>query len=276
MSTQLLIYETAVPVSSARHKDSSVESGADYAFARNVNSVPLMAVEFPNAAQEYSIVFAGSEAATMPAVILGVRGNENLFLSGEGAWQGKYIPAFVRRYPFVFSNADDGKTFMLCVDEAFPGFNRDGRGQRLFGEDGKPSPYVDNVLKFLQEYQTQFLRTQAFCKKLRELDLLEPMQAQISMGSGERHSLGGFWAVNRAKLKALPGDKLAELAKTDELELLYLHIQSMRNFNVLKDRLALVQGGKSDSQQQADAVAADDKAMPKTAAAKGGKRGAAD
>ena len=45
-------------------------------------------------------------------------------------------------------------------------------------------------------------------------------------------------AVNRAKLKAVSGDKLAELAKTDELELIYLHLQSMRNFTALKDRLA--------------------------------------
>ncbi|MGH8689043.1 MAG: SapC family protein [Burkholderiales bacterium] len=276
MSTQLLIYETAIPVSSARHRDSSVEVGTDYAFARSVNSVPLMAVEFPSAASEYTIVFAGTEASTMPAVILGVRGNENLFLSREGGWQAKYVPAFVRRYPFVFSNTEDGKTFLLCVDEAFPGFNRDGRGQRLFGDDGKATPYVDNVLKFLQDYQAQFLRTQAFCKKVRELGLLEPMQAQISTASGERLSLGGFWAVNRAKLKALPGDKLAELAKTDELELLYLHIQSMRNFSILRDRLALVQGGKSDSPQPPEAAPKGSDAKSKASAGKGGKRGLGD
>jgi hypothetical protein len=51
--------------------------------------------------------------------------------------------------------------------------------------------------------------------------------------------------VNRAKLKALSGEKLAELAKTDELELLYLHLQSMRNFNALRDRLVVVEGGKA-------------------------------
>jgi SapC len=270
MTTQLLIYETAVPVSSGRHGDSSVEVGANYSFARSVNSVPLMAVEFPNAAAEYAIVFAGAQDALMPAVILGVRGNENLYLSGEGAWLGKYIPAFVRRYPFVFSTADDGKTFMLCVDEAFPGFNREGRGQRLFGDDSKPTPYVDNVLKFLQEYQAQFHRTRAFCNKVKELDLLEPMQAQISTSSGERLSLTGFWAVNRAKLKALPGDKLAELAKTDELELLYLHLQSMRNFNALKDKLTPVQAGAPATEGLEGAG----KARP--TAGKAAKRAAAD
>jgi len=272
MTTQLLIYETAVPVSSGRHSGCSVEVGTDYAFARNVNSVPLMAVEFPNAAPEYAIVFAGAQETMMPAVILGVRSNENLYLSGGTGWQAKYVPAFVRRYPFVFSTTDDGKTFMLCVDEAFPGFNREGRGQRLFGDDNKPTPYVDNVLKFLQEYQAQFLRTQAFCRKVKELDLLEPMQAQISMGSGERLSLGGFWAVNRAKLKALPGDKLAELAKTDELELLYLHLQSMRNFSNLRERLSVVHSGKPEREEQPRAASRDLDAKPMASGGRGAKR----
>jgi hypothetical protein len=190
------------------------------------------------AAAEFPIVFAGSGENILPAVILGVRGNENLYLTKEGTWDAKYIPAFIRRYPFVFSQSDDGKQFMLCIDEAFSGFNRDGRGQRLFGDDGKPTPYVDGILKFLQEYQTQFNRTKAFCSKVRELDLLEPMQANVDMRSGERLSLSGFMAVNRAKLKEVRGEKLAELAKTDELELLYLHLQSMRNFTSLPTRLA--------------------------------------
>ncbi|MGE0222146.1 MAG: SapC family protein [Acetobacteraceae bacterium] len=233
--TQLLIYKSAVPVSRARHGDCCVETGGNYAFTGEVNSVPLMAVEFPQAANEYAIVFAGPEGEITPAVILGVRGNENLFISNNAAWEAKYIPAFIRRYPFVFSKQEE--RFLLCVDEEYPGLNRDGRGQPLFSTDGKPSTYVDNVLKFLQEYQTQFQRTQAFCQKIKELDLLEPMQAQVTMGTGDRVSLGGFQAVSRSKLKALPGDKLAELAATDELELLYLHLQSMRNFEGLKDRL---------------------------------------
>jgi len=256
MTTQLLFYESAVPVSRARHSGSAVQTGGDFSFARGVNSVQLMAVEFPAAEGEYAIVFAGTEEATMPAVILGVRNNQNLFLAKDGTWQAKYVPAFVRRYPFVFSSSDDGKTFTLCLDESFPGFNREGRGQALFGEDGKPSPYVANVMKFLQEYQMQFQRTQAFCRKIRELGLLEPMQAQISTAAGERLSLGGFWAVNRGKVKALPGDKLAELAKTDELELLYLHMQSMRNFDGLRGRLAEDKESQPETPTQTPAAGA--------------------
>jgi hypothetical protein len=238
VSAQLLIYESAVPVSRARHENLSVQVGDDYSFSKSVNSVPLIAVEFPHVAAEYAIVFAGNETAVMPAVILGLRGNENLYLTDKNTWSAKYIPAFIRRYPFVFSSQDDGKRFTLCIDEQFPGFNREGKGQRLFGEDGKPSAYTDNVLKFLQEYQAQFQRTQAFCKKLKELDLLEPMQAQVTTGSGEKLSLSGFMAVSRERLKKLSAETLAQLASTDELELIYLHLQSMRNFNLMRERLA--------------------------------------
>jgi hypothetical protein len=237
MSKQLLIYETAVPVSPARHGRHSVEVGGNYAFSAGVNAVPLMAVEILRAVTEYAVVFTGMGDDIMPAVVLGVKGEQNLYLGPDGQWKAKYIPAFIRRYPFVFSTSADSKTFTLCVDEAYPGLNTEGRGQRLFGDDGRPSPYVDQVLSFLKEYQAHFVRTQALGRRLKEYGLLEPMQAKVTTPSGATLSLTGFMAANRSRLRELPAEQLATLAKTDELELLYLHLYSMRNFNDVKDRL---------------------------------------
>lgn len=238
MATQQMVYENAVPVSHARHGSWSVEAGTDFAFSKSINSVPLTAVEFPSAAAEYVIIFAGSGDAVVPAVLLGIRDQENLYLGADGGWKAKYVPAFLRRYPFVFSSQDEGKTFTLCIDETFSGFNQQQRGQPLFGGERKPSQYVDNVLKFLQQYQVEFQRTQAFCTKLKEMNLLESMRAQIRLDSGENISLTGFMVIDRARLKTLSSDKLAELAKTDELELIYIHLQSMRNFTGMRERLA--------------------------------------
>lgn len=239
MTTQLLIYETAVPVSSGRHGKASIEAGKGYGFARKINSVPLTAVEFPLAAAEYAIVFAQSGDDVVPVVILGARAGENLYVKEDDTWNAKYIPAFVRRYPFVFAAKDDGQSFTLCVDEAFQGLNFMGRGVPLFDAEGKQTAYVDNVLRFLKEYTAQFSRTQAFCKKLAELKLLEPMQAQFTLASGQKVSLTGFHAVDRKRLKALPAETLAQLAGTDELELVYLHLQSLRNFVSVKDKLVV-------------------------------------
>ncbi len=231
MTAQLLIYRDAVPVSRDRHADCFIESDAHYAFSSAVNSVPLMAVEFPLAAAEYPVVFGGSETEPVPVAVLGIRGDENLFLGEDGTWTGKYVPAFIRRYPFVFSTNDD--RLVLCIDEAFPGLNRDGRGARLFNADGTVSAYVEGILTFLQDYQAQFAATRRFCDQVKQLGLLEPMQAEVKMTGGETVSLSGFSSVNREKLKALPAETLSALAKSDELELLYLHMHSIRHFDVL-------------------------------------------
>jgi len=235
MSAQLLFYKEAVPVSKDQHAAFSIDTTQDYSFASQVNSVPLTATEFPFAARDYVIVFAGQETP-MPAAILGIQQDKNVFVSDDGHWQGRYIPAFVRRYPFVFSSSEDGATFTLCVDKEFKGLNEEDRGEKLFDEAGEKTSYLDRMLNFLQEYQLQFQRTQAFCKQLKELDLLETMQAHISMPSGSQQSLTGFQVINRDRLKALDGEKLAELAKTDALELAYLHLQSMNNFSVMVEQ----------------------------------------
>ena len=238
MTKQLLVYETAVPVNHARHGGWSVEVGGDYGFSRNLNSVPIMAAEFARAASEYPIVFAGTNEAFMPVVIVGMRGNENLYVNDQGKWLGRYIPAFIRRYPFVFASGDDGSTLTLCIDEAFTGFNQDGRGERMFDTEGKPTSYVQNVVRFLQGYQAEFERTRAFCKKLQTLDLLEPMQAEVTTDAGQFLTLAGFSALNRSRLKGLPGDTLLDMVKNDELELTFTHLHSLQNFDALKDRLA--------------------------------------
>jgi hypothetical protein len=235
MSKQLLIYNTAVPITRSRHFDCSLSSIEGFEFSQGINSVPLTAVEFPMAVADYPIIFAGSAGEIAPAVILGLGAAENLFLAPDFSWTAKYIPAFIRRYPFVFSRSED--RFLLCVDEQYAGFNRDGRGQRFFTPEGELAPFVQTVLTFVQEYQAQFTRTQMFCAKIEKLGILEPMQAQITIDGVMQNMLGGFQAVNREKLKALPGDTLAELASTDELELIYLHLQSMRNFDALRDRM---------------------------------------
>ena len=237
MTKQLLIYESAVPMSASQHGSMCFEPSANYAFSANINAVPLMAVEFLRAATEYAIVFAPVGEDIIPAAVLGVQPDQNLFVSSDSKWQAKYIPAFIRRYPFIFSAMNDRKMVTLCIDESHPGLNREGRGHRLFGDDGKPSDYTNQVLKFLKEYQVHFERTRLFGKRLKELGLLEPMHAQVTPPKGKKLTLAGFMAAPRKKLRALDGEALASLAKTDELELLYLHLYSMRNFSDVKDRL---------------------------------------
>lgn len=254
MPVQQLFYKTVVPVSFERHRDASIRTGVDYGFARGTNAAPVTAAEFLAASAEHPIVFAGEGDRIFPSVILGGRDAQNIHVDADGRWTGHHVPAFVRRYPFVFSVDEAGERFTLNVDEEAAAFNREGRGERLFDSEGEQTQYLKSVLTFLQNYQMHFVRTQAFCQRLVEHDLLHSVQAQFDGGAGGRSRLGGFMAVNREKLKALPDDVICEMFRRDELECLYLHLASLNHFRTMAQAM-----GAAPAPKDADdpAMAAD-------------------
>lgn len=240
-----MIYVSPTPLSPVRHRDCCVDIGNNYAFSRSVNSIPLLAAEFTSAASEYVIVFGSAGDAITPAVLIGIRESENAYLDDRSAWRAAYVPAYVRRYPFVFSSADEGKTLTLCVDEACPGLNREARGERLFDAAGKPAPFLESMIGFLREYQAHAQRTQAFCATLQRLGILQPIRLDMTSPTGAAVRLEGVMAVDRGRLRGLSGDALASLVRTDDLELIHLHLHSMRNISALESRLLSRAGGVS-------------------------------
>ena len=233
MTKQLQFYEAVAPISAQRHRNWCIEKQPDYAYASHSNAVPLTAAEFGQAALEYTIVFLAGESAPTPVALLGLNAEENLYLEDGHRWKARYIPAFVRRYPFVFSRSSDGNTYTLCIDESFTGCNQEGRGKALFDMTGAGTDYLNAMMQFLTSYQQQIALTGTFCAKLKELDLLEEMTATTQLPNGEKAQVTGFMAVDRTKLTQLPGDTLAELASSGALELIYAHLLSMRNFTEL-------------------------------------------
>lgn len=244
MTKQLLYYERAVPLSLERHRNWSLEARKNYKYADQSNSVPITAAEFPAAAQDFAIVFTGSGDQVYPAVVLGLKPDENLFTDAEGKWSANYIPAFVRRYPFVFSKSSDDSKFILCIDEAYEGWNQASNGQPLFASNDEQSEFLGRMMRFVTEYQRLSDLTQAFCQQLQDLKLLEPMKARFKLPSGENAELQGFMAIDREKLQALSGEQLVELSKRNALELIYAHLLSLRNLRVM---LARVKGEEADT-----------------------------
>lgn len=231
MSKQLLIYERVAPLSSDVHRDVSVKATDKFDFARDLNSVPLLAAEFTSAVPNHPIVFAGEGEATFPAVLLGLQDGANQAVDADGNWTEGYVPAFLRRYPFIFSQSEGN--FTLCIDETYPGINREGRGERLFDADGERTQYLQNMLTFVSQFQAQFERTRLFCKRLNDLNLLEPAQARYNAADGRSGTLSGFMTINRDRLKAIPEAALKEMFATDELELCYVHLHSLQNVSRL-------------------------------------------
>ncbi|MEN8178382.1 MAG: SapC family protein [Pseudomonadota bacterium] len=236
MSDKVLFYNKIVPLNEQRHKNYCFEHKGDYSFTKETNAVFLSLMEFPKASREYPIVFAGNEENSAPFALVGLENNQNLFLSKYEKWNAEYIPAYVRRYPFVLAKSNNNYT--VCIDESCKGFNQEGKGERLFDEKGEQSTYLENMLGFLNQYHIDQKRTQDFMAKLREYDLLEPMHANVELNSGVRVSLKGFFVINRDRLKKLESDKITDLIKSDALERIYTHLVSLENFNPLMERFA--------------------------------------
>ncbi len=235
-----LFYKKAVPLNKEVHSELYIEGIEGYAHTKETNSIYIAAVEFLQVSREYPIVFAkDGDNKVFPVALLGLEKNQNLFVDKKGEWNANYIPAYVRRYPFILATAEDKKdNFVVCIDESFPGFNTAKEGNPLFNEKLEQSEILNQAVDFLKGYQTHVKLTAQFCENLTKLDVLEPMQANIERATGEKTSLGGFMGVNREKLKALKPAKLTELLKSDQMELIFAHLASLSNINSLINRLS--------------------------------------
>ena len=236
MTRQLLIYDDPAPLSSETHRDVSLRALTGLPHAAGLNSVPIVVAEFEKVAAEYPIVFAGTGEATTPVALLGLGAGENLFLGADDAWQGRYVPAFLRRYPFVFAG-DAGERLTLCMDMKHPGVNREGRGERLFDADGNRTRYLEDMLRFVSDYQAQHAATQAVCRRIDALGLLEEARADAVAPNGARRQLTGFRSLNTTRLAQLEDATALELFRADILRLLHLQLASLEQLGALARRL---------------------------------------
>jgi hypothetical protein len=221
-----------------KHRRTRVRPGAGFAFARNTNSVYVAAAEFNEAAKEYAIVFtrSGTGGQPAPVLLLGMRDRENLFVAEGDRWDGRYIPAFVRRYPFVLAQAPQ-QQLAVCIDEACPGLS-ESEGEALFDGEGQETPYLKNTLSFLTDYQREYARTEAFCKRLDEAGLLTEMNARADLKDGNSYAVNGMLIVDEKKLLALPDATVLSLFRSGELHLVSVHLASLTNMQRLVDRMA--------------------------------------
>lgn len=237
MTDLSIMYETVSPINATVHGDVSIKPVTGFEFAQKINSVPVLATEFAAAASDMALVFSGDDEELLPVALLGVTENKNLYVNDNGQWAGRYVPAFLRRYPFIFAR-DGEESLTLCIDESYTGFNREGRGERLFDTDGERTQYLENMLNFVTEYQRQHSGTKAFCKRLSDLGLLEPATLSAPEESGEVRRLVGFQVLSRQKFKAIDDSKLLEMFRRDELELCYLHMHSLKNIGIQLNKTA--------------------------------------
>jgi len=233
--SEMIFYERVVALSDQAHAALKVRPASSFAYAAGTNSVPLLAGEFFECAREYPIVFARGDAGPLPAALLGLRDRENLYVDAAGKWDARYVPAFVRRYPFVPGKGPQGE-LLVCIDEASPCFDS-REGEALFAE-GKPTAQLEHAIKFLTEFHQAAAATEALGRRLDELGLLRQADSVAQLNDGSQFRLNGLHVVDETKLRALDRETVQELFANGSLAVIYAHLMSLGNLAVLVDRLS--------------------------------------
>ena len=235
-----LFYKNPVPLDAKKHAALALKKNFGLGFTNKINAVPINLIEMPQVCHYYPIAFSPDENAT-PVAILGVRNDENLFLNEDGSWreEAMYIPAYIRRYPFIFSEMPNGDQLSLCIDLNANVTEENGE-QKFFTEDGKPTQLANNALEFCKSYHAAARQTIEFSKWLASSGLLVEREAQITAGQNTRINFSGFKIIDEKKLAELSDSQIVDLHKKGWLPFLYAHLfsgaQWQRLTALLKDK----------------------------------------
>jgi hypothetical protein len=230
-------FDKPVALNRHTHRELRFQRAGGFGFAAGMHAAPLGVSEFFAAAKEYAIVFVITEQGEpKPMVVLGLKPEENLFISRDGEWNARYLPAAVRSYPFAFIETVDRSSLQILIDEAYPGFGM-AEGTALFSDAGEPAPELENKLKFLQAHQADIFLTRRLGVELSRLALLTERSAQLRVDADAQFNLNGFWIVDEAKLNALDDVELLRLARAGHLALITAHLLSISNLGLLAPKL---------------------------------------
>jgi hypothetical protein len=232
-----LFYQNPVALHPAAHGAAGLVDALDYGFARKTNAIPISLSEIPLAALSYPIAFT-TEGGARPVAVVGLRDDENLFVDADGGWlAGAYVPAYVRRYPFILAEYGEGDELgvQLCIED-HPEILVHGAGQPLFA-DGEPSRLVKSAFDFCKSLRAADLATAPFVEALVACGVLEGRAATVKLPTGGDLKMAGFATIDEARLRALPDEVFLLLRRQGWMSAIYSQMHSALNWGRLGDML---------------------------------------
>src|SRR5688500_1968930 len=179
LSGNVLFYSKPEPLAKELHSKLGVKRmDGPFGFAKTGHAIPLTVGEFPLAAVTGPIIFVGDEK--LPIAVMGLNAGDNMFVRDDGMFEpGVYVPAYIRRYPFVFANDAGANQMVLCIDRAAE-FIVEGGDMPFFEANGEPSEYTKNCIEFCNNFEVERQRTMSFVQLLKDLDLFETKVANFT------------------------------------------------------------------------------------------------
>ncbi|MFS0735555.1 SapC family protein [Sphingomonas sp. 1P06PA] len=224
-----LFYNQLEPLSSTVHSDWNVRQLNAAPFLASAHAVPLTVEEFGIAQRHYPIVFSVGPNP-VPLALMGLNEGVNVYFAEDGQLrEDVYVPAYVRRYPFMLAKLrPDTDELSLCFDPTAEVVGKFEEGEPLFS-DAKPSERTQSILQFCEQFETAGQRTAAFVKELSDNKLLidGEMTIQTDAQPDKPFVYRGFQMVSEDAVRELRGDVARKLIQQGVLPLVYAHLFSL-------------------------------------------------
>jgi len=219
-------------VSREQHAGKRWQRPTSYSFTANDAVAPLVAQELPRVCMSMPVGFVNTPNGYQLVAVQGLQSGRNLWLAPDGRWIGPYVPATYRGHPFVLAKTSD-EQHALCIRNV-DGVISESEGEPFFGEDGKPSKPIQDVLRFLELLATNTRQTAALCTLLDAHGLIQPWNIPVKTGGdSNEQKVQGLFRVDEAALNALSAEAFEALRKGGALALIYCQLLSMQHLKTL-------------------------------------------
>ena len=229
-----LFYQNLIPLSSEVHADWGLNERTELNFAKATHAIPITVDEFVMAQRHYPIVFTeGAEG--VPLALVGLKEGQNLFIDDRGFWaENTYVPAYVRRHPFMLARLTADSDVLSLVFDDQAGIVAADAANKLFDADKQTTETTKSIMSFCEQFEQAIARTKSFMEELNKLDLLMEGQAQIqNPGMDQPATFAGFRMIDEKKLQNIRGDQARKMVQNGMLGLVYAHLFSLSNMRVL-------------------------------------------
>ena len=251
-----LFYQALEPLNVSQHGKMKVRQVLKMGQIGSAHAIPVTVDEFGLAQRHYPLVFSIGETP-IPIALMGLNEGVNVFLDEDGRPrdQGVYIPAYIRRYPFMLARLrPDSDELSLCFDPTSEAVGDFKDGEALFDGD-QPTDTTKAILQFCEQFEAAGQRTSAFVEELKASNLLMDGEVAIQPEGFEQPFIyRGFRMVDEDKLRELRGDELRKMNQNGMLALIFAHLFSLSQMREVFGRQ--MQQGKAP--QQAPQFAAAD------------------
>jgi hypothetical protein len=225
-----LFYKDLMPLNSRDHGKWRTKTLDDATFLKGQHAIPITVDEFVQTQRNFPIVFSSGDNP-LPLALMGLNEGVNTYLDDDGKFaEAVYIPAYIRRYPFMLAKLKpDADDLSLCFDPSAGVVGEFKDGEELFDSKGEATDATKRILEFCEHFEQAGQRTRVFLEELAKHDLL--MDGEIGISTQENPDkpfvYRGFKMVNQEKLKEVKAKTIDEWEKNGLLMLIHAHIFSL-------------------------------------------------